>query len=135
VGHGDNLTPVIHVRDVASGAVLAAERGIPGETYLLIGGSYPMGEIRRLVVKTLETSPRYPYVPVWLAWLGAWCLETMAQLTNRTPLVSRRNIASTVADRVFNTEKAKCHLGFAPQVKLEESIADAVTWYKMQGMV
>jgi nucleoside-diphosphate-sugar epimerase len=135
VGRGANLTPAIHVRDVARGAMLAAERGIPGEVYLLVGGSYPMDEIRRLVVRQLGISPRYPYVPTYLAFAGAWVVETLARITRRTPIVTRRNIASTVADRVFSIEKAKKQLDFSPQVGLEEAICETVAWYQTRGIV
>jgi len=135
VGRGANLTPVIHVQDVVHGAMLAAERGIPGETYLLVGGSYPMDEIRQFVVAALGTSPPYPYLPTWLVLAGAWAVETLACTAGRVPIVTRRNIASTVADRVFSIEKAKRQLGFAPQVRLAEAIRETVAWYQTQGIL
>ena len=135
VGHGANLTPAIHVQDVVCGAILAAERGIPGEVYLLVGGTYPMDEIRRIVVSKLDVSLKYPYVPTWLAFAGAWVIETLARIMGRVPVVTRRNIASTVADRVFSVEKAREQLGFAPQVSLEEAIRQTVAWYQVQGIL
>ncbi len=135
VGRGPNLTPVIHVQDVARGAILAAERGISGEAYLLVGSSYPMDEIRRLVVAALGSSPRYPYLPIWLAFAGAWAAEALARITGRAPIVTRRNIASTVADRVFSIEKAKRQLGFAPRASLKEAVRESVAWYRTQGVL
>ena len=135
VGRGANLTPVIHVQDAVHGAMLAAERGIPGEIYLLVGGSYPMDEIRRLVVAALGTSPPYPYLPTWLAFAGAWAVETLACKTGRVPMVTRRNIASTIADRVFSIEKAKRQLGFTPQVSLAEATRETVAWSQTQGIL
>jgi len=135
VGRGANLTPVIHVRDVVNGTILAAERGIPGEVYLLVGGSYPMDEIRHLVVENLGTPPGYPYLPTWLVLWGVWAIELQARLTGRVPIVTRRNIVSTVVDRVFSIEKARQHLGFTPQVSLEEAIRETVTWYQARGIL
>jgi dihydroflavonol-4-reductase len=51
------------------------------------------------------------------------------------PMVTRRNIASTVADRVFSIEKAKRQLGFTPQVSLAEAIRETVAWYQTQGIL
>ena len=135
VGRGPNLTPTIHVKDVVRGAMLAAARGIPGEAYLLAGSSYPMDEIRRLVVAALGTSPPYPYLPAWVAFAGAWATERLARITGRVPIVTRRNIASTIADRVFSIEKAQRQLGFNPQVSIEEAVHETVRWYQSQGIV
>jgi nucleoside-diphosphate-sugar epimerase len=135
VGRGANLTPVVHVRDVVDGAILAAERGVAGEAYLLVGGSYPMDEIRNLVVSALGRTPPYPYLPTWLALLGAAALERVATLSGRTPIVTRANISSTVADRVFSTEKARKALGFSPRVPIEEAVQETVNWYLAQGAI
>jgi nucleoside-diphosphate-sugar epimerase len=113
--------------------MLAAKRGRNGETYLLVGGSYPMDEIRRLVISALGTSPPYLYLPTWMALSGAWGIELMARLMKQTPIVTRRNILSTVADRVFSIEKARQQLGFNPRVSLAEAVQETVSWYKAQG--
>lgn len=134
VGRGPTLTPLVHVRDVVQAAILAAGRGVPGEVYLVAAErSYEMAYIREWVLRTLGLRRPYPYLPLWLALAGALGVELLARVTGRTPPVTRRNIASTVANRVFDISKARAQLGYRPQVTLEEGIAETVAWFRAEG--
>lgn len=131
IGRGRNLTPIVHVSDVVQAAMQAKEKGQPGETYLIASNtSYEMDEIRRLIAKYLGNARPSPYVPYTVAIIGAYCLETLAKLFKCTPIVTSRNIESTVTDRVFSISKAKDELGYLPKVDLEYGIKETVAWYK-----
>lgn len=131
VGFGKNLTPLVHVSDVVQGAIKAAEKGIPGEVYLFASEhSIELSQLRSIVMKALEKKAPYPYVPVWAMFFVAWCFEKIAGLTGKAPVVTRRNIASTVWDREFSIEKAKKDLGFNPQISFQDGIAETVGWFK-----
>ena len=45
------------------------------------------------------------------------------------PPVARKNIESTIADRVFSIEKARRELGFEPRVDPDIGIKETVRWY------
>jgi nucleoside-diphosphate-sugar epimerase len=131
VGSGKNLTPLVHVRDVVQGAIRAAENGIPGEIYLLTSAqSIEMSEMRNLIMEAWGTKAVYPYVPVWFMFFVAWCFEMISKVTGRAPVVTRRNIASTVWDREFSIEKARRDLGYNPRVNFREGIFETVAWFK-----
>jgi nucleoside-diphosphate-sugar epimerase len=131
VGFGKNLTPLVHVSDVVQGAIKSAEKGIPGEEYLLASEhSIELSELRSIVMNALGKKALYPYVPVWFMFFAAWCFEMASRLTGKAPIVTRRNIASTVWDREFSIEKAKKDLGFNPQVSFQDGISKTVGWFK-----
>ena len=131
VGLGRNLTPMVHVRDVVQGAIKASEKGIPGGVYLLTSEhSIELNELRQLVMKAWGMKALYPYIPVWLMVGVAWCFEMISKWTEKPPLATRRNIASTVWDREFSIEKAKRELGYHPQVSFKEGILETVNWFK-----
>jgi nucleoside-diphosphate-sugar epimerase len=131
VGFGKNLTPLVHVRDVIQGAIKASEKGIPGEIYLLASEhSIDLNELRRLVMEAWNVRAPYPYVPAWLMYGVAWCFEIFARMTGKPPIVTRRNIASTVWDREFSIEKAKRELGYKPQVRFRDGILETVRWFR-----
>jgi len=130
VGWGRNLTPLVHVRDVVQGAILAAERGHPGEVYLLTSARSPeLAELRRWILEGWGTWAPYPYVPRAAMNAIALGFETYARLRGSTPLATRQNIASTVYDREFSIEKAREHLGYEPQVPFATGIRETIAWF------
>lgn len=131
VGLGKNLTPLVYVGDVVRGAIKAAEKGVGGEVYLLTSErSIELDRMRQLVLEAWGSRSFYPYVPVWFMLFAAWCFELLARISGKQPIVTRRNIASTVWDREFSIEKAKRQLGYCPQVGFREGIFETVEWFK-----
>jgi farnesol dehydrogenase len=129
VGLGANLTPLVHVRDVVQAALRAGERGRPGEVYLVASArSFALAELRRHILRALGVRRPYWYVPTPAMYLGAWCLERLAARRGRAPVVTVRNIANTVYDRVFSIDKARRELGYEPAVDVAEGIAETVKW-------
>jgi len=136
VGNRPKLTPLIHVDDAILGLLLAAEKGGIGDIYLITNqNSLPFDEIRKILQKALGVT-RWPlYVPEWAALSIASLAEKIYPLIGKTPPVSRKNIESTLADRVFSIEKARRELGFDPEVDPAEGLRETVTWYKQRGWV
>lgn len=131
IGKGKNLMPIVHVKDVVQAALLAEHKGKPGETYLIASNkSYELNEIRKLITKYLGINGPYFYIPYKLAKFGAYWLEIMAKLIKFTPIVTSKNIESTVTDRVFSISKAVEELGYIPKVELECGIKETLAWFK-----
>ena len=136
VGRRPKLTPLIHVDDAIRGLLLAAEKGATGERYLITNPqSLPFDEIRKILQSALGVTRLPLYVPEWTALAAASLAETIFPIIGKTPPVSRKNIESTLADRVFSIEKAKREIGFKPQVDPVEGLKETVEWYKKQGWV
>ena len=133
VGRGRNLTPLVHVKDVVQGAIKAAERGIPGDVYLLASeNSIELTTLQNLVMEGWTAKAPYPYLPVWFMFLVARCLEIVGKITSKAPVVTRQNIESTVWDREFSIEKAKKELEYSPKVSFREGIVETVNWFKVK---
>ena len=136
VGRGANLTPLVHVADVVQAAWLAGERGRPGEVYLVAGErSYPLAELRAEILAALGLRRPYLYLPLWLALAGAGALEIMSKITGGAPPVTRRNILSTTASRVFDIGKARAELGYRPAVALQKGVRETVGWCQERGLL
>ncbi|MGD8890542.1 MAG: NAD-dependent epimerase/dehydratase family protein [Desulfobacterales bacterium] len=136
VGNKPKLTPLIYVDDAIQGLLLAAEKGKIGETYLLTNKeSIPFDDLRKILQSALETKRLPLYVPEWMATTVASLVEKTFPLIGKVPPVSRKNIESTLADRVFSIEKAQKEFGFNPQVDPEMGLRETVLWYKEQGWV
>lgn len=131
IGTGKNLTPIVHVKDVVQAAMLAGDKGKPGETYLITSSkSFELDEMRRLIIKSLGVDRPYLYIPYNVAKTAAYCLEMIAKLLKFTPIVTSKNIESTVTDRVFSISKATDELGYVPKVDLWYGIKETIKWYK-----
>jgi dihydroflavonol-4-reductase len=124
------------VDDAVRGLLLAAEKGRIGDVYLLTNrNSLPFDDLRKILQKALGVTRMPLYVPEWAALTGASLVEKLFPLIGKVPPVSRKNIESTLADRIFSIAKANRELGFNPQVNSEEGLKVTVAWYKEQGWV
>jgi nucleoside-diphosphate-sugar epimerase len=136
VGNRPKLTPLIHVQDAVDGLLLAVEKGIPGEIYLITNRqSEPFDAIRKIIRDALGSRKPTLYVPEWAALTLATLIEKTFSFIGKSPPVSRKNIESTLADRVFSIAKAQRELGFEPRIDPKAGIAETVTWYRRQGWV
>ncbi len=136
LGTGRCLTPLVHVSDVVRCAILAANKGNPGETYFAAGPrSYPITEIRELILRNLNIKRPFIYMPVWVAYIAAVKLEILSLLTGKPPIVSRHNILSASSDRIFDISKARLELGYEPSVIPEEGIKETTAWLRQEGIV
>ena len=134
VGLGRNLTPIVHVRDVVQAAVKAGDSGLPGETYLVASASsFPLVELRAHVLAACGLKRPYWYVPAWAMYLGAWFLQNVALVLGKAPVVSVRNVASTVYDREFSIDKARRDLGYEPEVDIGAGIEEMVRWLESEA--
>lgn len=123
----------VDVRDVARGALRAAEVGRRGERYLLAGQWGHVTRIAELVAE--ETGRRKPALvaPLWLAAAVAPAAAAFAHLTRSEPLFTPDSMHTLrLAHRDIRTAKAEAELGWRPR-PLEESVRDAVRWFQAEG--
>lgn len=131
VGNKPKLTPLIHVDDAISGLLLAADKGRPGEVYLITNRqSEPFDRIREIIQEALGRRKSALYIPEWAALTAASIIEKSFLILKKSPPVARKNIESTLADRVFSIEKATRELGFDPRVDPVKGLRDTVLWYR-----
>lgn len=136
VGNRPKLTPLIHVQDAVEAVLRAVEKGKSGETYLITNArSEPFDRLREMILEGLGIRRPALFVPEKLALGLATLAESIFTRLGKVPPVSRKNIESTLADRVFSIEKARKELGFMPKVDPEEGIRETVRWYRQKGWV
>jgi hypothetical protein len=92
----------------------ALDKEKPGEVYIIASStSPPLLDIFRSITDPFQIKRAYFYAPTWIAYCAGFAFETMPS-SGKSPLVSRKNILSTVTERVFDISKAKSPLGFLP---------------------
>lgn len=125
----------VHVRDVAIGHVLAAERGRVGERYILghAEGNWTMREtMATLADITGVPAPRFR-VPYALALATAHIAETVSRFTGREPKAPLAGVRMARYKMFFNPAKAVRELGL-PQTPPRQAFADAVAWFQANGL-
>jgi nucleoside-diphosphate-sugar epimerase len=134
VGPGDNHIPLIYVRDVARGAVLAAEVAhASGRCYLLVNDE-PVTQRQFLSAVASELGVPAPStrIPYRLGLTLGAVAETGARLAGgrRPPPVMRYGLQLLGGENRFMISRARRELGFCPQVGLAEGIRRSIVWYR-----
>src|SRR5438445_4662752 len=117
-----------HAADIASGHVLAATGGKPGELYLLGDRILPVEEFYARAAAAAGVDPPTANVPMGLARLAARFSEANARFHRRTPLLSRAALAMGAVDIVIDASKARRELDWSPH-PLEDRIRETMAWY------
>ncbi len=121
----------VHVRDVAVGHLLAAERGRLGERYILghVQGNWTMKQALDVLSEiTGLPAPRFQ-VPYGVALAAAHCGEALARFTRRPPKAPLAGVRMAAYKMWYNPAKAVRELGL-PQTSPHQALADAVEWFR-----
>jgi dihydroflavonol-4-reductase len=125
---------LVHVRDVARGHLLAAERGRVGEKYILGHTDLTLAEIGELLASiTGGRAPRMK-IPYAVAWAAAGCMEVAARVTGGVPRASLTAVRMARKRMFFSAAKAVRELGL-PQTDVREALVDATRWFVEHGYV
>ncbi len=126
---------LVDVRDVAAGHILAAEKGIRGDKYILGNRNMTLKEIFDLLSRlTGIPSPRFR-IPITVAAIYArienfWSIR----IRNREPQVPLEAVKMAHHKMWFDSSKAVRELGL-PQSPIENALERAVHWFKESGHV
>lgn len=126
----------VHVRDVAAGEILAAEKGRVGERYILgnADGNWTMQKTFE-VLEELTGVPRPKFrVPYAVALLAAYGDEAVSAITGKPPKAPLAGVRMARYKMFFNPAKAISELGL-PQTPLRQSFAESVEWFRNNGYV
>jgi dihydroflavonol-4-reductase len=124
----DFVLNLVDVRDVATGLILAMERGKVGHRYILGGESIPLKKLLEYVAAISgRDSLRIP-VPGRLAEVTAAILEFMADHITRTPpSATAEAVRIALRSTALSTERAQRELGYAPR-PIESALRETITY-------
>jgi dihydroflavonol-4-reductase len=120
---------LVDVRDVAEGHLLAAERGRPGERYILGCRNMTLREI----LEALASLTGRPAPKVQLPYAAAWAFgaaETaLASLTGREPHAPLEAVRMAAKKAWVSSAKAERELGWRPGL-IEPALERAIAWFR-----
>src|SRR5690606_14443649 len=100
---------------------LAAERGRPGERYILCDGHMELRELAELVVRLAGRGRVPPVLPIPLARAMAAAGEGVARVIRRPPLLPRGQLSFLLWNAKPDASKARRELGWEP-TPIEEGV-------------
>jgi nucleoside-diphosphate-sugar epimerase len=116
-----------HVEDVAEGHVLAAEKGRPGESYILAGPAVPLGEIVDFWgMITGKPVPKVA-VPARLVQPLAPAVGALSETVPLPKMYSRETAAVLSCTYMARSDKARAELGWRPR-SLQEGMSETFQW-------
>jgi nucleoside-diphosphate-sugar epimerase len=133
-GSGNNQLPLVYVRDVAEGMLLAANApDAAGKAYLLVNDE-PVTQRAYLgaIAAELGVEPPKRKIPYRLALMIAGAAEMAGRAAHRTspPPLMRYGIEMLGGNNRFIIDRARRELNFAPRVNLAEGVKRSVEWYR-----
>jgi dihydroflavonol-4-reductase len=125
---------LVDVRDVAAGHLLAAERGRPGERYILGRENLTLRQIGELLSELTGIPAPRVRLPRWLPLVFAAVDTAVSRAIGREPYVPLDAVRLARHRMFFDASKAVRDLGL-PQTPVREALCRAVDWFRRHGHV
>jgi dihydroflavonol-4-reductase len=130
----DTAISLVDVDDTIDGHVLAAERGVPGERYVLCGATMESREALAAVSELTGVTDRVRLLPAPLARATGAALEGAFRLRGRTPPVCREMVRTLLHGHRYDGSRAALELGvrYTPAV---ETFRRTIAWALEEGLI
>lgn len=133
-GYMETGLNVIDVEDCARGHILAAQKGKPGERYILGHENLPILRIFQMLAEiTGLPAPRFK-VPKSVALATGFFSELKSKVTGRPPVVPLAGVRMALQPMFYDNRKALEHLGL-PTRPIAETLRRAAAWFVEHGYV
>lgn len=123
----DTAFTYAHVDDVAEGHILAAERGVVGESYILAGPAIPLGEMVDFWGYLLERKPPLLRLPSRMVRPFAPLAGGLQSALGLPSAFSREATASLGVTYMARSDKARAQLGWTTR-PLQTGMLETFAW-------
>jgi dihydroflavonol-4-reductase len=130
----DTNVCIIDIRDCADGHMLAAERGVPGERYILNGMNLSVADALRLAADVAGVERRPRLVPRPLAKGAAALVERAFRLVRRRPPVCGEMVRTLIHGHRYDGSRAERELGLR-YTDPRDTVRRTVEWAREAGLV
>jgi dihydroflavonol-4-reductase len=125
---------LVDIADCAEGHVLAAQRGVAGERYLLNGIALSITEALALAGEVAGVDRKPRMVPRQVAIAGAWGVERSFRLARRKPPICREMVKTLLHGHRYDGSRAERELGLR-YTDPRETLRRTVDWARAEGLL
>jgi len=131
----DSAFNLIHVRDIARGHLLAAERGSPGERYILAGENFRLSELLQVLNELTGIEMPRKRIPWPLAYTFAALSEWAADhITHKPPSAPLTGVRLARQPMFFDNQRARRELGLNI-TPVRQALTEAVEDFRQRGLL
>ena len=127
IGPGTQVWNLAYLHDVVRGHLLALERGLPGQTYILGGHDISLQALLARIYELLGRKPSYRRLGIGTAEALGSLLEWTAPITGKAPDLTRGVAGVYRHHWSYDSSKAERSLGYA-RTPLEDGLRETVQW-------
>ncbi|MDQ3294243.1 MAG: NAD-dependent epimerase/dehydratase family protein, partial [Actinomycetota bacterium] len=125
---------IVDIEDCARGHLLAEQRGVPGERYILNGFTLTMQEAVAILSAALGRGITVRYAPGMVAMTGAAAVEAVARLRGRKPKVCREMVRTMLHGHAYDGSRATDELGLV-YTPARETVDRLIAWFRAEGLI
>ena len=122
---------LINVKDVAMGHILALEKGVTGDRYILGNQNLTFKQL----LDKLETITGLPApkstIPYWIPYSVAWLEENVLAKLGKQPTVAIDGVQMSRQQMFYDASKAVKELDL-PQSDIDLALQEAVQWFQKE---
>jgi dihydroflavonol-4-reductase len=130
----DSRLSLVDIADCTEGHLLAAERGSPGERYVLSGATLSVRDGLALVASVVGIDRPIRTLPPWLAMGAATVVEALGRVRRSRPSICREVARTLIHGHAYDGSKATRALGLR-YTPIEETLRRTVDWWVEQRLV
>lgn len=136
IGNGKNLISLVYIDNLIDVVILAAnKKNAIWRVYIVSDKrSYTINEFIETIAKVENVKTPW-HIPLWIAKLLAFFLETLSRITGTTPILYKERIKNLTKNSSFDISKAEKELNYKPKISLEQGIRKTADWYKKQNII
>ena len=130
----DTTFSVVDIDDCARGHLLAAEKGVPGERYVLSGAVLTVRQVVRIIDTIMGRRRRNWFVQPKLMTALAPVVEVGFRPTGRQPPLCPEAVRVLLHGHSYDGRKATRDLGLVYST-VEDTLERAIRWFREEGML
>ena len=130
----DTNMSLVDIDDCVAGHLLAAERGVAGERYLLSGIRMTMTDALSMAAEVAGIDAKPRLAPRAVATIGGACVEAAFKLRGKRPPVCREMVRTLLHGHRYDGSRAERELGltYTPAI---ETLRKTIDWARAEGLL